>query len=100
MSDEYKIGTTASGTREHVPMRDNRPGISEGSEKQPTYYAKDGVVFKSPVERKRPDGGMNITIGFPVCTMHEAVGDDAAETVAQLMNAGEAALGISQSDTR
>lgn len=56
------------------------------------YYAKDGMVWKHPVYTKRDDGTTTITIGFPVCRMHDAVGDDAAETVAQLMNAGASTL--------
>lgn len=60
------------------------PDVAKGS-----YYAKDGFVWKRPVEKK-VSGGTQITIGFPVCKMHDAVGDDAAETVAQLMNLGEA----------
>lgn len=59
---------------------------------QPTYYARDGVVRKSPVRVEKPEGGAVITIGFPVCSMHPAVGAEGAETVAALMNAGEAAL--------
>ncbi len=60
---------------------------------EPLYYAKDGVVWKRPIEER--DDGLKmtvITIGFPICTMHEAVGAEAAETVAQLMNAGDGAL--------
>ena len=55
------------------------------------YYAKDGVVWKNSVKNTNPDGSANYTLGFPVCTMPPAVGDDAAEEVARLMNAGEAA---------
>jgi hypothetical protein len=56
---------------------------------EPTYYARDGRVFKSPVSRKHADGSTGITIGFPVCDMHDAAGDEAAPVVAQLMNRGE-----------
>lgn len=59
---------------------------------QPTYYARDGVVRKNPIRIEKPEGGTVITIGFPVCIMHECVGASSAETVAALMNAGEAAL--------
>lgn len=54
------------------------------------YYAKDGVVWKHPVHKKNNDGTTTITVGFPVCEMHDAVGADAAETVAELMNLGDA----------
>ena len=57
------------------------------------YYAKDGTVWKAPVETVNDDGSRNISIGFPVCTMHRIVGLEAAEIVARLMNAGAAALG-------
>lgn len=56
------------------------------------YYAKDGMVWKHPIHTKHADGSTGITIGFPVCEMHDAVGADSAEIVAQLMNAGDAAL--------
>jgi len=52
------------------------------------YYAKNGAVWKKPIETLHPDGGRSISMGFPICTMHEAVGDDAAKDVAALMNAG------------
>lgn len=58
---------------------------------KPLYYAKDGMVWKSPVTTHNGDGSMSITIGFPVCKMHEAVGEDAAEAVAELMTRGDAA---------
>jgi hypothetical protein len=57
------------------------------------YYAKDGMVWKHPETTHHADGSMSMTIGFPVCEMHEAVGKDAAETVAALMNAGHQADG-------
>jgi hypothetical protein len=56
-----------------------------------SYYAKDGKVWKAPHATKT-DTGRSISMGFPVCTMHEAVGAEAAETVAALMNAGVKAL--------
>ena len=54
------------------------------------YYAKDGMVWKHPLETK-VEGGSRITIGFPVCKMHDAVGDKAAASVAELMNLGHQA---------
>lgn len=60
------------------------------SEARPPYYAKGGMVWKPPVYT-RTDGGMNISIGFPVCRMHEACGPEQAEAVAKLMNRGDAA---------
>lgn len=62
------------------------------------YEARDGVVWKKPVETDHGDGKMSITIGFPVCLMHDVVGGDdeakqqAAVAVANLMNAGHAVL--------
>lgn len=52
------------------------------------YYAKDGMVWKHPVSTENDDGSCSISLGFPICTMHEAVGAEAAEKVAALMNAG------------
>jgi len=62
--------------------------MSAGERQDCPYYAKDGRVWKSPVQRKNDDGSTTISIGFPVCRMDEAVGDGAAETVAYLMNRG------------
>ena len=55
------------------------------------YYAKNGMVWKHPLETLKDDGGKTISLGFPICKMHEAVGDDAAEQVANLMNLGHQA---------
>jgi hypothetical protein len=57
----------------------------------PPYYAKAGSVWKRPVHRKT-ETGTSITMGFRVCTMAPDVGHEAAETVAALMNAGDAAM--------
>ncbi|APT60036.1 hypothetical protein RGI145_22385 [Roseomonas gilardii] len=55
------------------------------------YYARDGLVYKAPVQHDEPDGSTSFSLGFPVCKMLEYVGEDAAETVALLMNQGEQA---------
>lgn len=52
------------------------------------YFAKDGMVWKHPLHRHNDNGTTTISIGFPICKMHEAVGDEAAEQVAELMNLG------------
>lgn len=57
------------------------------------YYAKNGMVWKAPTEQKT-EHGSKISLGFPICKMHEAVGDEAASTVAELMNNGEHATGL------
>lgn len=61
------------------------------SEARAPYYAEAGMVWKHPVSKRAEGGGMTISIGFPVCSMHEAVGDEAAAKVATLMNLGDAA---------
>lgn len=53
----------------------------------PLYYAEGGVVWKRPI-RTKTDHGHSITIGFPVCEMHDAAGAAAAVSVAALMNRG------------
>lgn len=59
-----------------------------GSE-QP-YYAKHGKVWKSAIREPGPNGGTKITMGFPVCIMHDAAeGQEVA--VAALMNRGDIA---------
>lgn len=52
-----------------------------------SYYAKDGKVWKAPEETERENGKRSFTFGFPVCTMSEYAGAEAAETVAAMMNA-------------
>lgn len=59
-----------------------------------TYYAKEGKVWKRPIETAKPGGGVSVQIGFPVCKMLDVVGDEAAETVAELMNRGEACANL------
>lgn len=59
--------------------------LSDGS-----YYAEGRVVRKAPLSRKRDDGTTSITIGFPVCTISEYLADDAAATLAELLNIGTA----------
>lgn len=54
-----------------------------------SYYGKDGMVWKSPVRKNKEGGGYSISIGFPICKMHDAVGEDAAASVAALMNLGD-----------
>jgi hypothetical protein len=54
------------------------------------YYAKDGKVWKAAIREPGPNGGTKITMGFPVCVMHDAAeGQEAA--VAGLMNRGDIA---------
>lgn len=56
------------------------------------YYAKDGKVWKSG--ESHPSTNPNATVliaGFPVCEMTPYAGDEAAETVAALMNLGHVA---------
>ena len=54
------------------------------------YYAKNGIVWKHPLATPY-DGGQKISLGFPICKMHEAVGNAAAESVAALMKSGHQA---------
>jgi hypothetical protein len=73
--------TTPQTQPDHVPSE----GVEDGA-----YYAKDGAVWKEPVTTRKPDGSRVISIGFKVCTMTDVVGEEAAESVAALMNAGAA----------
>lgn len=57
------------------------------------YYVKDGMVWKDSIETKH-EGGSSFTIGFPVAKMHDAVGAEAAETVAKLMSMGDASTDL------
>jgi hypothetical protein len=53
------------------------------------YYAKDLTVWKSPV-REEVEGGHRLTVGFPVCTVSDIVGEEGAAAVAELLVLGEA----------
>lgn len=59
------------------------------SEDRAPYYAKAGAVWKHPERHRKDNGTTTITVGFPVCTMSDFAGDEAAETVAALMNRGD-----------
>jgi hypothetical protein len=62
----------------------------EGRDTNGSYYAKGGYVWKSPIKKcDDATGSTSLTIGFRVCKMMDEVGDEAAETVAALMNAGD-----------
>lgn len=63
------------------------------------YYGKDGAVWKAPIETRKEGGATTISIGFKVCTMTDVVGCEAADTVADLMNAGVAALSTAPTAT-
>lgn len=49
------------------------------------FYAEDGVVWRAPKATKTP-AGTNISLGFPVCTPHEALGDSGAKVLASILN--------------
>jgi len=56
---------------------------------EPLYYVSESeplVVRKRPVTQKNPDGSQTISIGFPVCTAHEAVGPEGAKVIAAMLN--------------
>ena len=52
---------------------------------EPLYYAKDGYVWKRSIHTK-VEGGTEIEIGFRVCKMCPEVGDEVAETIAEVLN--------------
>ena len=51
-----------------------------------SYYAQGRTVRRAPLEKPLPQGGKSISIGFPVCVLHDAVGDEAAVIIADAMN--------------
>lgn len=57
----------------------------------PTYTGKGGYVWKEPVETKHPDGTTSFTLGFRVCKVMPEVGDEAATTLAMMLNIAERA---------
>lgn len=54
------------------------------------YYAEGRMVLRAPIKTDNADGTSSISIGFPVCKMHEAAADQAA-IMAFLLNQGSAA---------
>lgn len=54
------------------------------------FYVKGFEVWKQPIQRKHETGGgFTVTIGFPVCTVHEAVGLQGALAIAAALNLAE-----------
>ncbi len=49
------------------------------------FYAKGRTVWKSPTYQKTPTGNA-VSIGFPICELHDAASDDAAEAIAAGLN--------------
>lgn len=50
------------------------------------YYAKDGRVWKAPLETVKHDGSRNLRMGFPVCRIEEYVSEDAGPLIAAALN--------------
>lgn len=61
-----------------------------GGENKPTpkVYEADGAVIRKLPVQTEVEGGVQISIGFPVCTLTEWC-DDQGEAVAEIMNRGE-----------
>lgn len=53
------------------------------------YYAKDGRVWKAPLETVKPDGRRNVCMGFPVCRLEEYVPEMAGPLIAAALNLAE-----------
>jgi hypothetical protein len=58
-----------------------------GRDNDGSYYADGRTVFRNPVATVNPSGGKNITLGFPVCNLHDACPDEGAAIIAQCLNA-------------
>lgn len=50
-----------------------------------SYYAKGEVVYRAPLRKQKADGSSSISMGFPVCEMHEAAAGQ-AEILAAALN--------------
>ncbi|PWC96918.1 hypothetical protein [Azospirillum sp. TSO5] len=57
---------------------------------KPLYYAEGRNIHKRPIEEKT-DTGTSITLGFRCAVADRIVGEEGAQTIAELMNRGEAA---------
>ena len=52
---------------------------------KPLYYVKGNVVYQRPVEHKRLNGSVNVSMGFAVCEVRDGVSPKA---VAALLEKG------------
>lgn len=57
------------------------------------YYAKNGLVWKRPVYTEQEDGSTSISMGFPVCKLHEACAGQ-EKAFAKMLNEAEVALPV------
>jgi hypothetical protein len=55
------------------------------------YYAEGLKVWKSPVFKEVECESQSIADGFPLCTVSEYIGEEGAEAIAELLNAGASA---------
>jgi hypothetical protein len=55
------------------------------SSSEPLYFADGLTVRKRPVHTPDGKGGANITLGFPVCTVSDWLGEDGAITLAEML---------------
>lgn len=63
-------------------MTDSPQGVK--ATERPLYYAKHGMVWKRPVEKKHEDGSTTVSLGFPVCKLHEAC-EGQEEQIAEML---------------
>lgn len=59
--------------------------MTEAREDDGRFYAEDGIVWRAPKSTKTPTG-TSISLGFPVCTPHEALGGNGAQVLAGILN--------------
>ena len=59
---------------------------------EPIYYAKGGEVRKRSVETKKDENSSSFSLDYPICTVNEIVGNEAAQVIADALNGSEALL--------
>ncbi|KKK47219.1 hypothetical protein LCGC14_3157420 [marine sediment metagenome] len=64
----------------------------------PLYYAKDGEVRKRSVETKKDENSSSFSLDFPICTVNETVGNEAAQVIADALNGSEELLAALQTE--
>jgi hypothetical protein len=57
-------------------------------QQEPAFYAEGETVWKAPVEHKKTDGSITISLGFKLCRMTDAGGGN-APAVAAILSAHE-----------
>jgi hypothetical protein len=54
-----------------------------------SFYTKGCEVWRHPRKTARADGKTSYSLGFPVCTASEAIGEEGAKAICDALNASQ-----------